>query len=333
VVAALLDCEGSAASRPASDSAQDAGNPGTAGRAGKRFRIAVIPKGTSHEFWKSVHAGAANAAKELGDVEIIWKGPQLETDREGQISIVQNFITSRVDGICLAPLDSQALVEYVNDAAQENIPVVIFDSGLDDESKIVTYVATDNYQGGALAARRMGEVLKGQGSVILLRYLQGSESTVRREEGFLDTLKKEFPNIKILSSDQYSGATPEESLGRATQLLNKFKTQVGGIFAVCEPNAAGTYGALQQAELDGKVAFIAFDPNPDLIRGLESRKVAGIVLQDPVRIGHEAVVAMHQHLLGRPLPKRINTGETMATPENCREPRIRQLLDPQQYED
>ena len=88
----------------------------------KKYRIAVIPKGTTHEFWKSVHAGAENAARELGNVEVLWKGPLQEDDRDGQISVVQDFITRRVDGICLAPLDSQALVKYVREARQEESP-------------------------------------------------------------------------------------------------------------------------------------------------------------------------------------------------------------------
>jgi ABC-type sugar transport system substrate-binding protein len=123
------------------------------------FRLAVIPKGTTHEFWKSVHAGAARAAEEAGNVEIYWKGPLQENDTEGQINVVQEFITKEVDGIVLAPLDSQALIAPVKDAQQHGIPTVIFDSGLGDESIIVSYVATDNYEGGALAARRLAEVL------------------------------------------------------------------------------------------------------------------------------------------------------------------------------
>lgn len=124
-----------------------------------KFRLAVIPKGTTHEFWKSVHAGAAQAAKEAGNVEIFWKGPLQENDTEGQINVVQEFITKKVDGLVLAPLDSQALVGVVKDAKQQGIPTVIFDSALADESVIVSYVATDNYAGGALAARRLAEVL------------------------------------------------------------------------------------------------------------------------------------------------------------------------------
>ncbi|HEX2474740.1 MAG TPA: substrate-binding domain-containing protein, partial [Lacipirellulaceae bacterium] len=115
-----------------------------------------------HEFWKSVHAGADRAAKEAGNVEIFWKGPLHENDAEGQINVVQEFITKKVDGIVLAPLDSQALVAAVSDAKLQGIPTVIFDSGLADESIVVSYVATDNYHGGALAAQRLAEVLKEQ---------------------------------------------------------------------------------------------------------------------------------------------------------------------------
>ena len=311
-----------------SGSQRAAGKPGAA-----RYRIAVIPKGTTHEFWRAVRAGAAKAADDLHDTEIFWQGSQLESDREGQIAVVQSFITKHVSGICLAPNDSQALVEYVDQAVQEKIPVVIFDSGLKDESKIVTYVATDNYNGGVIAARRMGEVLKGQGNVILLRYFPGSESTERREQGFLETLAKEFPKIVVISSDQYSGTTPEESLTKATQVLNKYKKEVNGLFAVCEPNASGCLGALEQTELDGKICFIAFDPNAALIRGLESKKVQGIVLQDPVKMGYEAVMSMHKHLQGEKVPKRIDTGSTVATPENISEPHIQQLLKPAQYQE
>lgn len=145
-----------------SDKGPDA-KTGTSSASKKKYRIAVIPKGTTHEFWKSVHAGAENAAKELGNVEILWKGSLLENDRDGQVSVVQDFITRKVDGICLAPLDSQALVPYVKEARQEGIPTVIFDSGLDDETDIVSYVATNNFKGGALAGERLAEVLGKKG--------------------------------------------------------------------------------------------------------------------------------------------------------------------------
>jgi ribose transport system substrate-binding protein len=303
---------------------------GTTSPAKKKYRIAVIPKGTTHEFWKSVHAGADNAAKELGNVEIIWKGSLLENDRDGQVSVVQDFITRKVDGMCLAPLDSQALVPYVKEARQEGIPTVIFDSGLDDETDIVSFVATDNFKGGELAGERLAEVLGKQGNVILLRYNPGSDSTEQREEGFLATLKK-YPDIKVISSDQYSGTTPETSLDKSQQLFIKFRDQVNGVFTVCEPNSTGMLKALEQEGLLGKVKFVGFDPSPHLIQLMRDGKLHGIVLQDPVKMGHDAVMTLVRHLDKQPVDKRIPTGEHVATPENMDEPEMHKLLNPQQF--
>lgn len=298
----------------------------------QKLRIAVIPKGTTHEFWNSVHAGAIQAAMESQDVEIIWKGPLREDDTTGQMQIVQDFIAQRVDGICLAPLDSQALVRPVAEAVDSDIPVVIFDSALGKGPEIVSYVSTNNFHGGELAADRMAEALGGQGNVILLRYKVGSQSTEQREEGFLARLAEEYPDITVIESDEYAGTTPNDALTKATQLLEKHRARVNGIFAVCEPNADGTLQALRNTGLAGEVQFIAFDPSPGLIRGLEEGTVHGIVLQDPVAMGYQAVKTMHAHLQGKPVEDRIETGISVATPENMNEPKIQKLLNPQEFQ-
>ncbi|MEX0728339.1 MAG: substrate-binding domain-containing protein [Planctomycetaceae bacterium] len=328
VVALLCTLAGCGSPSSPSSRSTDAGNTGD-----KKYRIAVIPKGTSHEFWKSVHAGAEKAAKEYGNVEILWNGPQLENDTAAQITVVENFITNQVDGICLAPLDSQALVESVADATEQGIPVVIFDSGLDDDSNIVSYVATDNYKGGVLAGQEMGRLLPEGGNVILLRYNPGSESTEERERGFLETLADEFPKITVISSDEYAGTTPHDSLTKATQVLGKHKDEVNGIFAVCEPNASGVLEALDLLEMKGNVEFIAFDPNNPLIEGMSNGAVDAIVLQDPVKMGYLAVKTMMEKLNGEMVEKRIDTGEYLATPENMETPEMQMLLKPEQFED
>lgn len=316
-----------------SESTSSAG--GDSDTSDKKITIAMIPKGTTHEFWKSVHAGAQQAVDEFGNgnVTLQWEGPLNENDREGQISKVENFIVKGVDGICLAPLDSQALVSYVEKSNENKIPVVIFDSGLDgDEKNYVSYVATDNYNGGVIAADRMAEALGGKGNVILLRYTAGSKSTENREQGFLDQLKKSHPGINVISSDQYAETKPEQALAKASQLLNKYKGEVNGIFAVCEPVAAGTLRALEETEQLGKVHFIAFDPNEDLVNALSEKNCSGIVLQDPVKMGYEAIKAMIQHLNGEEVEKRIVTGEYVATPENMKTEQMDMLLHPAQFE-
>lgn len=216
----------------------------------KKWRVMVIPKGTTHEFWMTIHAGALKAAADLGNVEVIWQGPQKEDDRVQQIQLVQSAVAAGVDGIVLAPLDAKALVKPVEDAVAKGIPVVIIDSGLESK-KIVSYVATDNYHGGVLAAKRLGEVLKGEGNIILLRYAVGSESTEQRERGFTDTLKSEFPKIKYLSDTEYAGATSDTAQQKAQSLVTRYRGQVDGIFCC---NESSTFGMLRALEGAGMLA-------------------------------------------------------------------------------
>src|SRR5438552_1708406 len=189
------------------------------------YTIAVIPKGTTHEFWKSIHAGAIKAQRELTGqgtrVEIIWKGPLREDDRDQQIQVVENFMARHVSAIVLAPLDSQALVKPVHNAILAKVPVVVIDSDLKSD-KYVSFVATDNYKGGRLAGEEMGRLLGGKGNVILLRYAVGSASTEAREAGFLDVLRTNYPGIKIISSDQHAGATRELAYQASQNVLNSF---------------------------------------------------------------------------------------------------------------
>ena len=122
--------------------------------------IAVIPKGTTHEFWKSVHAGAVKAAGEDGP-RILWKGPAREDARADQIKVVEDFVTRRVAGIVIAPLDDIALVRPLKEAAEEGIPVVIIDSSIRWDGYLA-FVATDNFQGGVLAANELGRQVGGR---------------------------------------------------------------------------------------------------------------------------------------------------------------------------
>jgi ribose transport system substrate-binding protein len=218
---------------------------GSGGVGRKKYRILVVPKGTTHVFWQSVHYGANRAAEALGNVEVVWQAPTKEDDRVDQIALVQRAIAAKFDGIVLAPLDAQALAQPVEDAIAAGIPVVVMDSGL-ASSKPVSYVATDNYNGGVLGAKRLAEVLGGKGRVILMRYAPNSEATDRREQGFLDEIAR-HPGIEVVSKDQYAGATAESAQRVAQQLVLRFKGQVEGIFCPNESSTAGMLRALQDA--------------------------------------------------------------------------------------
>jgi ribose transport system substrate-binding protein len=312
-------------SRPSASNGRSSGE--------KKYRIAVIPKAATQEFWKSVHAGAVNAGQELGNVEVIWKGPVHDDNREEQGNVVEDFVTQKIDGICLAPIDSSSLLNAVRGARQSDIPVVIFDSGLEDASLIVSYVATDNYNGGRLAAREMGKRLNGKGNVILLRYSPGSESTENRERGFLETISKEFPEIKMISDDQYSGTSEQLALDKSQQLLLRFRDQVNGVFAVNETSAVGMLRALEETDMAGKVVYIGFDASDRLVQALKDDKIQGLVLQDPVRMGYLAVTTMVAHLEGKQVENRVATGEHVATRDNMNEPEIHKLIVPEQFRD
>ncbi len=299
----------------------------SAGQAGP-LKIAVIPKGTTHEFWKSVHAGAVKASRELG-VEIVWKGPLKEDDLKSQIDLVQSFTAQGVSGMVLAPLNDVALGSSVKGAVRAKIPVVIFDSDLKG-SDHSSFVATDNKAAGKLAGERMGKLLGGKGNVVVLRYQEGSASTHNREEGFLEAIKA-FPDIKVVSENQYGGATTESAYSASENLLlaqNAAKGQVAGIFT---PNESTTFGmllALKKGNLAGKVHFIGFDSSEKLVAGVKAGEIDGLVLQNPFKMGYLAVKTMTQVLKGEKVEARIDTGASLVDKENMEQPDMKELLKP-----
>lgn len=299
--------------------------------AGHPYTIAVIPKGTTHEFWKAINAGAIKAQRELSakgtPVEIIWKGPFREDDRDQQIQVVENFMTRRVSAMVLAPLDSQALVRPVHNAIEAGVPVVIMDSAL-KSGEYVSFVATDNYKGGVLAGEEMGRLLGGKGNVILLRYQAGSASTEARERGFLDALKK-FPGIKLISSDQHAGATRELAYQASQNLLNRFGHEVNGVFCPCEPPTIAMTKALRDLGLAaGKVKMVGFDAGSQSVLDLKNGDVQALVVQNPMLMGYLGVITAVKHLRGEKVDKRIDTGVVLVTPQNMDQPEIKELLYP-----
>lgn len=289
------------------------------------LQIAVIPKGTTHQFWKSIHAGANKAGEELG-VEIIWQGPQKEDDRQMQIQVVQNFISRNVDAIVLAPLDARSLVKPVEAAIGRDIPVVIIDSGL-ESSEIASFVATDNRAGGAMGADRLAELLDGKGKVILLRYQEGSASTTNREEGFLERIKEVAPDIEIVVENQYAGATIEKAFQVSQNLLNRY-SDVDGIFCPNESTVQGMLRALQTAGKAGEIQLVGFDASESLVEGMRNGHIQGLVLQDPFYMAYQGVQTAVQVINGDPVDALQNTRVRLVTPENMDSAESQELLNP-----
>ncbi|MBN1464277.1 substrate-binding domain-containing protein [candidate division KSB1 bacterium] len=291
-----------------------------------QVEIALIPKGTDIMYWKGVHAGGAKAAHELG-VKLLWQGPQKESDREQQINIVQNFISRGVDAIVLAPLDEFALMRPVSAAVKRNIPVVIVDSGLQGHD-FASYIATDNYAAGELAAQKLTDLLGGAGDVFLVRFNEGSNSTGLREEGFLAWIRDNAPAIRLVSTDQYSGATMELALQTGQNLLNKFPN-VKGIFC---PNEATTFGLMRALQTAGKaksVKLVGFDYTDAVANGIRTGEIAGVVVQDPFRMGYEGVKTAYAALQGEIVPLLVKTDVIFVTAENMNDPDIRAVTEPE----
>jgi ribose transport system substrate-binding protein len=287
--------------------------------------VAVIPKGTTHDFWKSVEAGAQAAGKDLG-VQIQWKGPLMENDRAQQIAIVEQFVSGNVSGIVLAPLDDTALVKPVQGAMAKGIPVVIIDSALKGTAgkDFVSFVATNNHTGGVLGGERLAKLLGNKGKVVLLRYDVGSASTTEREAGFLEVMKKN-PGIQILVDNRYAGPTAGEAKTHAMELVDKLK-QADGIFCPNESTTMGMLLALRQNNLAGKVKFVGFDTTPPLVEALKSGEIHALVAQNPVKMGYDGVKVMVDKLHGQSVPTAEDTGVKLIDGNNLTTPDVQKLL-------
>ena len=295
-----------------------------------RLSIAVIPKGTSHAFWQSIHAGALKAASEL-DVDIAWRGPLREDDRDAQVAEIENAVGRGTSGIVLAPLDDAAMVAPVSAAMRQKIPVVIIDSGLKGED-YVSFVATDNEVGGRLGGEKLAALLGGKGRVVLLRYAEGSDSTTKREEGFLSAMKAN-PGIEIVSSNQYAGADVEGAYKKGEAILSQHKRPDGslaidGIFCANESSTFGMLRVLQDNGWASKVKFVGFDASANLVKALGDGLIDGLVVQDPMNMGYLGVKTVVAQLRGQPVQRRIDTGVRVVSHDDMNTPESQALLKP-----
>ena len=293
-------------------------------RRSEKTRIGVVPKAVSHVFWQSVHAGAVAAGREA-DVEIDWIGPPQETDFSRQIEIVDAMINSRVDALVLAPTEATALVNVVERAGKTGIPVAIFDSGINTE-QYVSFVSTNNYQAGVLAAKKLAELLDNKGKIAVVKMVPGSSSTMQREQGFEDTLAKEFPDIHIADA-QYCMSDRARALAITENMLTAHP-DLDALFASAEPGTVGAAKAVESRGLADKVHFVGFDFSNTIEDGLKGGAIDALVVQDPFKIGYMAVQAVLEKLEGGSPEKRIETPIHVVTLADLDRPEIDELLHP-----
>jgi ribose transport system substrate-binding protein len=288
----------------------------------EKKRIAVIPMGRAHLYWQSIHAGAVAAAREL-NVDIVWNGPATETDYSGQLQIADAMINNRVDAIAIAPIDRTAMVSVVERAAREKIPVVIFDSGINTEN-FVAQVSTDNYRGGVLGAERIGKILAGKGKVAMVAVQPGSASTTLREQGFEETIKKDFPGIQIVDK-RYGMADFAKSLAAAENMLTAHP-DMDAMFASNESSTVGAAQALNGRK--GRVRLVGFDSSPTLLQDLQSGLIDSLVVQDPFQMGYNSVQAAVKKLRGGTPEKVQNMPPRLVTKDNLNDPDVQKQLKP-----
>lgn len=287
-------------------------------------QVAVIPKGTAHVFWQTVHAGA-NAAGEQFNVEILWNGPPAETDYSRQIEIMDSMIARHVSGIALAATDRNALDASIDRAAKQKIPVTVFDSGV-ASTNFQTFVATDNFAGGQAAARKLAELIGGKGKIGMVNNAPGSVSTMDREAGFKDVMAKEFPQIKIVA-EQFSMSDRAKGLA-ATENILTAHPDLAGIFASAEPASVAAAQGLKSRDIVGKVKLVGFDSSETLVDDLREGTIDSLVAQDPFKMGFEAVRTVVDALDGKTPPKRIDLQAVVVTKADLDKPDIKALLSP-----
>jgi ribose transport system substrate-binding protein len=284
--------------------------------------IAVIPKGTSSVFFVAVESGAQAAGKEF-NVDILWNGPPLETEYARQIQIVDSMVARHVDGIALAATERKALVAPVDRAVAAGIPVTIFDSGL-DSTNYLSYVATDNVEAGRLAARTLGKLLSGKGTAAMIMHNPGSASTTDREKGFIEVMGRDFPGIQIVAS-QFGSGDRAKSMAVTENILTAHPG-LNGTFASSEPSSVGAAHAIKARGLSGKVKLVSFDSSDGLIEDLKGGTIDAMVVQDPYKMGYEAVKTLADKLNGTTPPKRIDLAAIVVTKADLARPEIKKLL-------
>jgi ribose transport system substrate-binding protein len=310
----------------------DSGNGGASGE--EAVRIAVIAKSTVNAYWKAVEAGAKAAAAELG-VEVIWTGPDAETNHTQQANMVDNMVNRRVDGIVLAPTNVDALVRPVDSAASRGVPVVLIDSTLNSDQPI-SVVATDNYAAGRQAAEALIDAIGDErphgGKVIMLRFLEGSGSTESREQGFIDRIE-EADGLSVVESVYTKGAgSTTDAADTADALLRRYTQDnalaVDGIFASNQPTAIGMLRKLEQFRASGvdvEVPYVGFDAHEVLLAGIRDGQINALVVQDPKRMGYLGVATMVRHLGGETVEPNTATATLTVTPANIDEPDVKQV--------
>ena len=284
--------------------------------------IPMISMGFQHQYWQAVNQGAQRAAQELG-VRITYEAPELETQIDKQLELIEAALAKKPAAICIAPLDGMAVIPLLERARSSNIPVICFDAGAESDIP-VSVCATNNYGAAAAAAEEVAKLINSAGEVAVIGYSQTSTDGVDRVAGFKDTMESKYPNIKIVDI-QYGDGDPLRSTDITKALLQAYPN-LKAIYAANEGAAIGMVNGTREANKVGQVILAGFDSGSILLEAIRDGTVAGAITQNPVGIGYEAIRTAYRAFKGESVPKEVDTGFYWYTAQNMDDPEIKPCL-------
>ena len=303
----------------------DKGSSGSNSTTDKK-KIVVVPKAYDVDFWKVVHGGMAKAAIENPNYEVVWQSPSVNGDSSSQKATMETLIGQQYDAISVAPIDERELVKTISSAKKAGVKVLVWDSGVSKEDDIETFIATDNYKGGVLCAEALAKAMDQKGTVAMLRYVEGSASTTKREQGFLDTIKK-YEGITYKEINQ-RGGKDEATAKTASENILQANKDIQGFFCPNQTTTEGMLLALKQLNQNGKIKVVGFDFNPAIADAIKSGDLYATAAQNPFRMGYLAVTEAIKVLEGKKIEKRVDTGVAIITNENMNSEEMKEVLFP-----
>lgn len=283
--------------------------------------IAIISKGFQHQFWQAVEQGAEQAAEELG-ATISYEGPESETQVDRQLEMFQAALSRNPAAVCLAALDTQALLPLLEQTQASGIPVVAFDSGVDSDIPVTT-ATTDNIAAAALAADKMAELIGGSGEVAVVVHDQVSRTGIDRRDGFVNRIAEAYPDITVV--DVQYGEGDHLKSADITKAIIAAHPDLKGIFGANEGSAVGVVLGVTELGTEGLV-IIGYDAGAAQKDAIRSGVMAGAISQNPVGIGYKCVEAALGALAGEELPEVIDTGFVWYDATNIDDPELAPLL-------
>ncbi len=274
------------------------------GEAAAKPYIAIISKGFQHQFWQAVKAGSEKAAQEF-NVDVTFEGPETEAQVDKQVEMVQAALDKKPAALCLAALDTKALLPLLERAKAAGIPVVGFDSGVDSDIPVAT-AATNNIAAAAMAADKMAELIGNEGEVAVIVHDQTSRTGIDRRDGFLNQMKDKYPNITVVDV-QYGAGDHLKSTDLAKAIIQAHPN-LKGFFGANEGSIIGVLNAVKELGKEGEIVVIGYDSGKQQIDAIRSGAEAGAITQDPIGIGYKCVEAAVKTLNGESVEKEIDTG-------------------------